>query len=146
MGLNRGDGIYLICNNDCVNDMIIRMVITINLTILVIMELPALEVRGCISIYDNSHTSCICLTVRTLCVFKCLLKVSDWVDAYSHRLHLFGFSPLCCNYLNALHYSPVCVFKCFLKLLARADAKSHWLHLIVLSPLCVFKCLLKSPV
>ena len=44
-----------------------------------------------------------------LCVFKCFLKTSAREDAYSHWLHLFGFSPLC-------------IFKCVLKLPAREDA------------------------
>ena len=36
-----------------------------------------------------------------LCVFKCFLKVTAWIDAKSHWLHLFEFSPLCV--LKCLH-------------------------------------------
>ena len=55
----------------------------------------------------QSHTDCICLTFLH-CVFKCFLKLPFWEDAYSHRLHLFGFSSLwsliprqgCCSRLT----------------------------------------------
>ena len=36
-----------------------------------------------------------------LCVFKCFLKETAWIDAKSHWLHLFEFSPLCV--LKCLH-------------------------------------------
>ena len=62
--------------------------------------------------------------------FWCLLKWPTWIDAKSHWLHLYGFSPQW-------------VLTCFLKLSARADTKSHWLHLWYFSLEWVFKCLLK---
>ena len=67
-----------------------------------------------------------------LCIFKCFLKSPASEDAYSHWLHLLDFSPLC-------------VFKCVLKLPAQKDIKLHWLHLFDFSPLCLFKCVLKLP-
>ena len=88
-----------------------------------------------------------------LWVFKCVLKLSAWMDTtfwcpawvcfimcflrafaqedtYSHLLHLFNFSPLC-------------IFECLVKLLAWEEAYLHWLHLFCLSPVYVFKCVLK---
>ena len=44
-----------------------------------------------------------------MCVIECFLKLSARVDAKSHLLHLFDFSP-------------VCIFKWALKLPAREDA------------------------
>ena len=65
-------------------------------------------------------------------IFKWFLKLSAFIGVKSHRLHLFGFSPLW-------------AFKCGLKLAAWINLKSHWLHLFDLAPLCALKCLLKSP-
>ena len=70
----------------------------------------------------------------SMCVFKCLLKSPACVDAKSHWLHLFDFSPMC-------------VFKCLRKLhLDWEDVYQNWLHLFDFSSLCAFKCLLKSPI
>ena len=46
----------------------------------------------------------------------CLVRLSARVDAKSHWLHLFDFSPLC-------------IFKCLLKTPTQEEVNSHWLHL-----------------
>ena len=80
--------------------------------------------------------------------------MSAQIDAKSHRLHLFDFSPLCvfnatwnchlglmqsrtgCTYLMFLHYA---FLKCLLKMSAWINAKSYWLHLFDFSQMCVYK-------
>ena len=87
-------------------------------------------------IYHTNHNQNVSLRfLFWMCcggIFKWFLKLSAFIGVKSHRLHLFGFSPLW-------------AFKCGLKLPAWINTKSHWLHLFDLSPLCAFKCLLKSP-
>ena len=42
----------------------------------------------------QSLIGCICLILFSVCFHICVLKVPARVDAYSHWLHLFEFSPL----------------------------------------------------
>ena len=76
---------------------------------------------------------------------KCILQSAGQVDAKSHWLHLFDFSPMCpfkvsaredamSHWLHLFDFSPLCVFKCVLKWLFTEDAYSHWLHLFDFSP------------
>ena len=87
-------------------------------------------------IYHTNHNQNVSLRfLFWMCcggIFKWFLKLSAFIGVKSHRLHLFGFSPLW-------------AFKCGLKLAAWINLKSHWLHLFDLAPLCALKCLLKSP-
>ena len=69
----------------------------------------------------------------SMCVFICVLKVPARVDAYSHWLHLFEFSPL---------WS----FKWVYKTTAQEDGILRWLHMFCFYPLCIFKWLFKLPV
>ena len=69
----------------------------------------------------------------SMCVFICVLKVPARLDAYSHWLHLFEFSPL---------WS----FKWVYKTTAQEDGILRWLHMFCFYPLCIFKWLFKLPV
>ena len=59
--------------------------------------------------FSGCKVTLVTFALFTPCVFKCCLKLIVLEVAYSHCLHLFGFSPLC-------------IFKCILKLSSREDA------------------------
>ena len=118
---------------------------------------------GCFqSIPMHNHISCICFAFFTasfqmsplsklkwdvikvslvafvwsysLCIFICVLKVPVRVDAYSHWLHLFEFSPLWS--FKWVYY----------KTTAQEDGMLRWLQMFCFYPLCIFKWLFKLPV
>ena len=53
-------------------------------------------------------------------------------NIYSHRLHLFDFSPLCLNI-------------CILRSDAKLETYSHWLHFLSFSSMFLFLCIVKLP-
>ena len=71
------------------------------------------------SSYEISRRISCIFYFSSLCVFKCVPKLSAHEDTLSYWLYLFDFSPLC-------------VFICLLKWPVREDAKSHWLHFFYL--------------
>ena len=91
-----------------------------------------------------------------LYVFKWVLKLHAWEDAYWHWLHLLnssamycqlspqGAKPRGCETTQAAfvwYLSPLCVFKCVLKAFVKKDALLHSFHFFQLDPLCLFKCI-----
>ena len=81
----------------------------------------------------QSLIGCICLNFFSVCFHICVLKVPARVDAYSHWLHLFEFSPL---------WS----FKWVYNTTAQEDGILRWLHTFYFYLLCIFKWFFKLPV